>query len=364
MKRFLFVCLALLLAVRTPAAEADGPYVMRNAAGKLESWLVELAPEGARKRALPVAVGQKIAVPAVGAAPAFEVRLRANAKLAPDTVSAGAKLPLFVVADTHGEYEILVGMLTKQKVLDERLRWNLGRGRLLFLGDVFDRGPHQLEILWLIYELEAQARAAGGAVYFVLGNHEVMTLRGDHRYLNPKYNETAQLLGVAQYSALFDAGSVLGQWLRSKPTVLKLDDNLCLHGGVSRELVDRRLTLKTVNTAVRAVLAGQASADSAPGDFLLGETGPLWYRGYFADFSRTPAPAGDIAAIRNFFGVNRVLVGHTQMPTITPLYDGQVIAVQVYPRLDSFGNASFEALWIRDGKLLRARPDGSTEELR
>jgi len=49
-------------------------------------------------------------------------------------------------------------------------------------------------------------------------------------------------------------------------------------------------------------------------------------------------------------------VGHTRVPTITPLYQGRVIAVQVYPKLDSFGNPIFEALLIRDGVRLRALP--------
>ncbi len=55
---------------------------------------------------------------------------------------------------------------------------------------------------------------------------------------------------------------------------------------------------------------------------------------------------------------------YAQVPTITPLYDRRVIiAVQVYPRRDAFGNAIFEALLIRDGKFFRALPDGRAEPL-
>ena len=71
----------------------------------------------------------------------------------------------------------------------------------------------------------------------------------------------------------------------------------------------------------------------------------------------------DIERIRQYFGVETLLVGHTRVPTITPLYDGRVIAVQVYPRQDSFGNPLFEALLIRDGARFRAWPDGRTERL-
>jgi hypothetical protein len=364
----LSACLALLLLVRAAvAAEADGPYVVRNANGKFEAWSVEVTAEGARKQVVPAATGSKLTVAAVGGLPAFEVTLRAPAEVAPDTVTAGAGNPMFVVADTHGEYQILAGMLVKQGVVDPALRWKFGRGRLVFLGDVFDRGAHQVEILWWIYALEAQARAAGGAVYLVLGNHETMALRGDGRYLNPKYRETARLLGVAEYSRLFDARSVLGQWLRSKPTVLKLDDQLCLHGGISPALVERGLSLRDINDSVRAVLDGREPATGVArerADFLLGEAGPLWYRGYFpAESGQAPPTSADIDRIRQHFGVATILVGHTKVPTITPLYGGRVIAVQVYPREDSFGNPVFEALLIRDGTRLRAWPDGRTEKL-
>jgi hypothetical protein len=363
----LFACLLLSVLPLAAAADADGPYVMRNAAGKLEAWSVEVTAEVARRKVVPAAVGGTLTVPAVGSLPSFEVRLRPPAAIAPDAISVGKKEPLFVVADTHGEFDILAGMLMKQGVIDDRLRWSFGRGRLLVLGDVFDRGAHQTEILWLLYELEAQSHKAGGAVYLVLGNHETMVLRGDLRYLHVKYRATAQLLGVASYSQLFDGGSVLGQWLRSKPAVLRLNEHLCLHGGISPELVDRRLSLADINSAIRAVLMGREPAAGAASDrteFLFGESGPLWYRGYFPEESAgaTATPA-DINRIRQHFGVGTLLVGHTRVPTITPLYDGRVYAVQVYPRRDAFGNAIFEALLIRDRKFLRALPDGRTEPL-
>ena len=357
----------LLLATVAAAGEADGPYVMRTAAGKLEAWSVEQAADGLRKRVDPLAANARITVAAVGDIPAFEVTLRPAPPMASDSVTTRAKAPLFVVADTHGEFEIFAHMLISQHVVDDKLHWSFGRGYLVILGDVFDRGAHHTEILWLIYELEAEARKAGGGVAFVLGNHEAMVMRGDLRYLNPRYRQTAALLGVNSYSQLFGPGSVLGQWLRSKATVMKVNDLLCLHGGISRELVERKLALADVNRTVRAVLNDDpptTDAERERADFLFGERGPLWYRGYFSDApGGVESTAEDIDRIRKFFGVTRILVGHTRVPSITPLYDGKVIAVQVYPRHRDDGSVEFEALLIRDGALFRARPDGSNERL-
>ncbi len=356
-----------LLACVPAIAQGDGPYLMRDAAGKLEAWSVEVAADGARKRVTPVAAGATITINAVGKVPAFAVKLRPAEPLAPEVVTTKGDVPLFVVADTHGEYEILVQMLSAHRVVDPALQWNFGKGRLVILGDVFDRGPHQTEILWLLYALEAQARKAGGGVHLVLGNHETMVMRGDLRYLHAKYQQTAAVFGVSSYSALFSADSVLGQWLRSKPAVLKLNDYLCMHGGISPELVERKIALADINAVVRTLLGESIFDTDAERDravFLMGSNGPLWYRGYFPnDGAPAAASAQDIDRIREFFGVHTILVGHTTVPTITPLYQGKVIAVQVYPRRDEADNTEFESLLIRNKTLLRALPGGNTETL-
>lgn len=365
-KKFRCAFVAALLASVAAAAQPDGPYVLRGAgAGAgLEAWSVELAAAGARKHVDALKAGAIVTIPAVGSYPPFAVKLRGPAAVAPDTVTVPAKAPVFVVADTHGEFEILAQMLTAQKIVDGKLRWSFGRGHLVVLGDVFDRGPNHLEILWLLYGLEAQATKAGGGVHLVLGNHETMALTGDARYLNPKYVESAQVLGVPAYSALFPADSVLGQWLRSRAAILKVNDALCLHGGISRALLDQKLSLAEINATVRHWLGGEVAADEATrAGLLTTQLGPLWYRGYFAsatDFSG--ATQADVDETLTRYGAHRILVGHTIVPTITPLFEGKVIAVQVYPKREA-GVVHFESLLIRDGKLLRATPDGARSPL-
>jgi len=353
----------LLLFAAGPAA-ADGPYVMRDGAG-FQALSVEAAAGEPRKRVLTLDPGASITVNAVGDVPAFAVKLREAAKPAPDEIRITGKAPLFVVADTHGEYEILVAMLRKQGVVDEQLGWKYGRGHLVVLGDVFDRGPRHTEILWLLYRLEADARRAGGGVHLLLGNHETMVLLGDLRYLNPLYVQSAEVLGVGSYSELFGNSSVLGQWLRTLPTVLKINDLLCLHAGISRALLDSGLSLHDINTGVRALLEASAPTDAAQrGELLLGTLGPLWYRGYFAEQSQFPtATMEDVDRTLKTFGVHRILIGHTIVSTITPLYEGKVIAVQVYPRRDDGGHASFESLVVKRDGFWRAKLDGTVERL-
>lgn len=346
----------------------DGPYVLRAADGSWHSRWIEVQSEGPRVRDQTIEIGDVVTVAAVGTFPAFDVKLRGPAQPARDEIPVNARTPLFVMADTHGEFEIAVQLLQRHGVVDDRLRWSFGKGHLAVLGDVFDRGPNHTELLWLIYQLEAEAARAGGGVHLALGNHEAMVLTGDERYLNPKYPRVATLLGVEKHTALWGEQSVLGQWLRSKAAVFRLGQYLCLHGGISRELVDRGLTLTAVNQAVRGALTEQAAV-GAQTEFVMGQEGPLWYRGYFRDAALKGgfklAEQSDIELIRGRFGVQAILVGHTTVPTITMLYGGRVIAVQVYPHRDEQTHALvMEGLSIRkDGQMFRARVDGTSELL-
>ncbi|GFE87987.1 metallophosphoesterase [Steroidobacter agaridevorans] len=369
--QILIAAVALAFGVGLAQAESlqDGPYVIRAADGSWRSRWVEAASEGPQVRDQAVEIGDAVTLAAVGSLPAFEVKLRAPAQPADDEIRVNPRTPIFVMADTHGEFEIAVQLLQRHGIIDERLRWSFGKGHLAVLGDVFDRGPNQTELLWLIYKLEAEAARIGGGVHLAIGNHESMVLTGDDRYLNPKYRRVAALLGADRYTLLWSEQTLLGQWLRSKAAVFRLGQYLCLHGGISRELVDRGLTLSAVNQTVRgALLEPGASADMQT-EFVMGQNGPLWYRGYFQDAARKGgfrvAEQSDIELIRGRFGVKAILVGHTTVPAVTSLYGGRVIAVQVYPHRDEQTQAPvMEGLMIRkDGQMFRARVDGSSEML-
>lgn len=356
-----------LIAGCALAQSWDGPYVGHDAANQWSALWIEADGEQLVARTRKVSLGDEIEVPAVGARPAFKVQLRDSAK--PVLDAAPGATPMFVVADTHGEFEIATELLIRHRIIDEKLSWSFGKGQLVFLGDVFDRGANHTELLWLIYKLEAEATRAGGAVHLVLGNHETMVLLGDDRYLHPKYQQSTRTLNAPNYAALWGVNSILGRWLRTKASVMKIGDYLCVHGGLGPELVTRKLGLDIINSTVRDALHSRHPLPQPLAEnptFIMGPDGPLWYRGYFGETSSnsTQATSADVTAVLKHFNAKRILVGHTRVPTISPLYDGKVIAVQVYPHLDEHTGAPvMESLLIRDGKLLRALADGELENL-
>lgn len=85
--------------------------------------------------------------------------------------------PLDVVADVHGEYDSLVRLLS---VLGyNRAGWHAGGRRLVFIGDLTDRGPNSPAVVRLVAELVAARRAQ-----CVLGNHELNILLGRRKHGN------------------------------------------------------------------------------------------------------------------------------------------------------------------------------------
>lgn len=69
---------------------------------------------------------------------------------------------LFVVGDIHGEYEMLVKLLGK---------WDREKERLLFVGDLADRGPDSKSCMELVHQL-----VSTGEAICLTGNHEQIFL--------------------------------------------------------------------------------------------------------------------------------------------------------------------------------------------
>ncbi len=122
-----------------------------------------------------------------------------------------------------------------------RYKWSFGNGRLIIVGDAMDGDDNHLEILWAIRYLE---RISSGKVHFLLGNHEDGTIVGHREFKRPYDLGLAKKLkgkapGVINGYAreLFSKYSVLGKWLRTRNMILKINDDLFTHGGISPAFV-------------------------------------------------------------------------------------------------------------------------------
>ena len=80
----------------------------------------------------------------------------------------------------------------------------------------------------------------------------VTGINGDLRYLHPKYRVTAEKL-AKPFEQLFSKESILGNWLRSKPVLVKVNDMLFAHGGFHPSLAEGNIALKTLIECLKKV---------------------------------------------------------------------------------------------------------------
>ena len=88
------------------------------------------------------------------------------------------------VGDIHGAFDNLVAILRAAQIIDNRNRWSGRRAILVQTGDILDRGPDSRKAIDLLRRLERDAQRAGGRVVSLLGNHELMRVISDWRYVS------------------------------------------------------------------------------------------------------------------------------------------------------------------------------------
>ena len=270
---------------------------------------------------------------------------------------------IFAVSDIHGEYEALVDLLLSAGIIDETLHWSWGTGHLVVDGDVTDRGDKVTECLWLIYRLEQEAQRAGGRVHFVLGNHEIMTMQGDNRYVNQKYLKGIALRTRIRYEDLHGPDMELGRWLRSKHSVIKLNGVLFVHGGIGPHIIDRGMSMADINESVRGKIdlrSYKIVFDELP-NFLFKTMGPFWYRGYYEanEGSYSQMTDTEVDAMLAYYGAQAVVVGHSEIDEVESSYSGRVIGIDV-PLRDL---GSFQGLLWEDGVFYRVTGSGERQPL-
>ncbi len=213
--------------------------------------------------------------------------------------AAPERTRLVAVGDLHGDLDNALRVLRLSEVIDARDRWSAGTATVVQTGDVTDRGPDSHALIALLRRLQAEARAAGGQLVPLLGNHEVMNLTGDWRYVHP--GDLAAYGGTEARRAALSPKGPDGAWLRSLDTVAVIEGVAFVHGGVSPQMA--ALGVDTLNATVRGAI------DSDPRHPVLGETGPLWYRGFVQDSEAVACPR--LAEALAHLEATSMVVGHT-----------------------------------------------------
>ena len=274
---------------------------------------------------------------------------------------------IVAVADLHGDYDRFVFILTQPGVgvLDEELRWVAGKTHLVQLGDITDRGPDARKIFDLLIRLEKEAAAVGGMVHVLIGNHEEMNITGislDYpnyvtveqfvdflpesyrkakeaeylKALSPEARKTAEESGLdvatneslasfwreilgrrdpeARKAYVLGFNDAYGDWLLQKNVIIKINDVIFVHGGVSEAF--SKWPLREINSVMRTELEFFQGRMRNPQQYrhpfkpkiVYDPDSPLWYRG-LAKGSEESARS-EVDRILANLGARAMVIGH------------------------------------------------------
>ena len=211
----------------------------------------------------------------------------------PSAEGATASARVVAVGDIHGDFDALVSILQEAGIIDDQHNWAGGNATLVQTGDLLDRGAQDRQVMDLLMELEKQATRGGGRVVALLGNHEMMNIMGDLRYVAPQvyssfvdgeseqsrqkaYRDYVKLVkqrgqvlgrpteitseleqqwmeehppGFVEYREALKPEGKYGSWLRKRPAIAQIADTLFLHGGIHPNLSS--LKVKIINQRIK-----------------------------------------------------------------------------------------------------------------
>ena len=262
------------------------------------------------------------------------------------------------VGDLHGDLAATRAALRLVGATDARDQWVGGKLVLVQTGDQLDRGDDDREILDLLRRLSEQAAQAGGAVHVLNGNHEIMNVDGDFRYVTDGgFTAFADVTAddrVTQLASRFPEkmrgraraflpGGPFARRLGRRNTVIVVGRTVFAHGGVLPAHV--AYGLERINEQARRWMNG-GSLDPPPE--LTDKDSPVWTRRY-ADGELSAKLCAEVDRVLEKLDVDRMVVGHTiQKSGITSACDERVWRIDV--GLSRYYGGSTAALEIQAGQ--------------
>jgi hypothetical protein len=246
---------------------------------------------------------------------------------APDRVVA--------IGDLHGDLDAARRALRLAGAIDGKDAWIGGTLVVVQTGDEIDRGDQDREILDLFERLESDARATGGEVIALAGNHEIMNAMFDFRYATKGgFAEFDGVQGAVPAikdlppedrgrAIAFNPGGPYAKMRAKRPVVARVGDSIFVHGGVLQKHVKKGLD--GINVGMRAFFEGTVPA---PPSSVTDDDGLVWTRAYSekTGSSECEELAGALAMLH----AKRMVVGHTpQDGGMNTACNGQVVRIDV-----------------------------------
>ena len=246
------------------------------------------------------------------------------------TTSIGRRT--IAIGDLHGDLHAARRALQLAGVMNEENAWIGDSTMVVQVGDILDRGDHELEILELFERLRKEAEGQGGTVVLLNGNHEIMNVQLDFRYVTDAGFSTFQrfeppdplpavLRPLPKYhrgrAAAFSPGGLWAKRLARNPAIVVSDSIVFVHGGLLPE--HARYGIHAINEEMREWMLGNIGHVS---DFVTGPRSPVWVRDLSLDTSEEDCTR--LKETLRLVGAKRLVVGHTVQEHINCACDSLV----------------------------------------
>ncbi|MBK7776589.1 MAG: metallophosphoesterase [Sandaracinaceae bacterium] len=267
------------------------------------------------------------------------------------------------IGDVHGDLAAGLAALRSAALIDQQAHWSGGQTVMVQVGDLLDRGDGEAELMDLFERLREEARASGGEVHLLLGNHELMNAAGDLTYVTrggfaqfantpPHPSHEADVLRAPQLAhgrlRAFLPGGPFAVRLATYGLTYRSADAIFVHGGI---LPQHLRELERMESESQAWLRDERRI---PTDVALHPDSPLWTRRY--SISPGARACAEVARTLDAEGLSRMVVAHTvQDDGITSYCSGRVIAIDC--GLSSYYGGPVQVLELRAGvvRVLSAR---------
>lgn len=187
--------------------------------------------------------------------------------------------------------------------------------------EVYDEAS-DFKILNFFTDLHKQAQLEGGAVYSIIGNHELMNVNGDMRYVSPanfnefkdykKHDGTIIPAGIEARKYMFAPGNPIADFLGcTRQLSLIIGSNLFVHAGILPEIA-KKYEIQDMNQIISLYLWDKLKNPLQYDDLLkASDYSPLWNRQFGSVNIPTETCNLYMNTLKTRYKVGKIFIGHT-----------------------------------------------------
>jgi hypothetical protein len=237
---------------------------------------------------------------------------------------------IVVIGDIHADYEILLAVLKKAGLINDKLEWTGGKTHLVMIGDLVDgkaridnwNGDSDIKVINFLGKLIKLAKRKGGDVIILLGNHEFMNIRGNFNYSGS--NGIKQMGGELKRLKYFNNQFLL--FAKKCFLAVNIGGWIFCHAGIVPE-ISKKYSIPKLNAMLHKFLSNQMNLheDSVFFDIISGENGILTTR----EFGTNNINCKRLISTLENLNANHMVIGHTVQEKVNDICNKKLWRVDV-----------------------------------